>query len=322
MRVGLGLLILAIAAAGCVSQAPSVADGADDAGALTAGVAPSPLGLAGTSCMEGGGHSVHPKSLWASGQVRVVPEPWVPADVIDDVGPQLTFSEIPDAERPIPEKGNTMGNYHATMWCEAWTLDGEPLAQGTFLGFVGMKVEDPGWLVMLNAPPPTHQYVVTVVATNDEELLARLRAGGIAATEATAQREELPDGTLRIRMFTEGNGDYDSLFKPKPFGDMHATHVRLWWQMPLDGEGHEHGHDDGPHMAGAFRPVPLDLFATGGAHAVAEAQGYFSHSGTDHHAPLPGAYGHTAAILYTGFDRVVEWGPPVDDVALEWAYVH
>ena len=322
MRIALTLLVAALMLPGCVSEPVTDADGVGAADALADAAAPSPLGLAGTSCMEGGGHSVHPKSLWASGQVRVVPDPWVPADVLDDVGPQLTFSEIPDPERPIPENGNTMGNYHATMWCDAWTLDGAP-RDDVFLGFVGMKVEDPRWFGDAGgAAQPTHQYVVTVVASNDDEVLARLHAGGIAAMKATATRDELPDGTLRIRMFTEGNGAYDSLFKPKADGDMHATHVRLWWQMPLDDAGHEHGHDDGPHMEGAFRPVALDLFAQGGAHAVAEAQGYFSHTGTQHHEPLPGAYGHTAAVLYTGFDRVVEWGPRVGDVTLDWAYVH
>lgn len=305
-------LALALLAAGCLEAAP--AHEPLDAAATDAAAPPEPLGLAGARCFEGGGHSVHPRSLWEQGVVQVVPEPWVPADVIEDVGPQLLFSELPDPARPVPEEGNTMGNYHATMWCESWSLDGEP-RDGLFFGFVGMRVERPEW----SDDAPTHHYVVTVVATNDDDLLARLGAGGIQAFRATADRVELPDGTLRIQMWTEGNGDYDSVFKPKADGEMHATHVRLWWQRPLD--GHAHGHAEGAHAEGAFEPVALDLVATGGEHLVAEAQGYFSHSGTDHHAPLPGAYGHTAAVMFRDFDRVIEWGPRTN-ITLGLAYAH
>lgn len=280
-----------------------------------------PLGLAGASCMEGGGHSVHPKSFWSSGAADVVPAPWVPADVLEDVGPQLTFSELPDPARPVPSEGNTMGNYHATMWCDAWTLDGDPADDDVFFGFVGMRVEPPPF----DDPsvPATHHYVVTVVATNDDVVLERLRAAGIHAFGATATKAETPGGALRIQMRTEGNGDYDSLFVPEAYGEMHAKRVRLWWQSEPEGEaGHAgHGAGEGSHGEGAFRPVALDLVASGGTHSVASAQGYFSHSGTAHHAPLPGAYGHTAAVLFKGFDRVVEWGPR-PDVTLAKAYVH
>lgn len=213
-----------------------------------------------------------------------------------------------------------MGNYHATMWCEGWTLDGEALEE-IFFGFVGMKVEPPAFDDA--ALPATHHYLVTVVATDDETVLERLHAAGIAAMAATATHEAMPDGTLRIQMRTEGNGDYDSLFKPQADGEMHAKRVRLWWQSTGVGD-HAHegeGHVDGAHMSGAFRPVALDLVASGGEHHVAAAQGWFSHSGTDHHAPLPGAYGHTAGVLYAGFDRTFEWGPR-PDVVLDLAYLH
>lgn len=324
MRAGgyaLGLLLTLVALGGCLG------DGGDAQPAASADLAagatdapPAPLGLAGARCIEGGGHSVHPRSLWEQGFARVVPDPWVPADVIDDVGPQLVFSEYPDPTRPIPEKGNTMGNYHATTWCEEWTLDGES-RPGLFVGFVGMKVEPPEFDA--DAANATHHYLITVLATNDDALLERFHAAGFLATRATAERAELPDGTLRIRMFTDDNGDYDSLFKPKPMGDMHATRVRLWWQHEPGahaGGGHG-GHGDGPHREGEFHPIALDLVATGGAHLVAEAQGWFSHTGTEHHEPLPGAYGKTAAILYRGFDRAFEWGPR-PDVTLDLAYEH
>lgn len=318
MRVLLPVALLVLAGlAGCVQQAAPVEPAASGADA-PADDALAPLDLLGSGCVQGGGHSVHPRSLWEKGVVRVVPDPWVPADVWDDVGPQALWSEIPDPERPVPEKGNTMGNYHATMWCGSWTLQGEP-KEGAFVGFVGMKVEHPPF----GSADTTHDYVVTVLATNDDDVHAALDAAGFHPMKATATRDELPDGTLRIRMHTDRNGDYDSLFKPQPYGDMKAERVRLWFQQSAEGHGDHggHGETEGAHAKGAFRPIALDLVSTGGRHLVAAGQGYFSHSGTDHHAPLPGAHGHTAAVLYDGFDVSLSWGPR-PDVTLDWAYVH
>ena len=267
------------------------------------------LGLQGASCTEGGGHSVHPVSL------NPLPEPWMPADILADVGPQLTYSEIPDPMHPVPEEGHTMGNWHATMWCEGWTLDGGP-ASDILFGYVGMKVEPPAFDA---GPPATHHYLVTVIATNDDTILARLQAAGFGAMKASASREDLPDGSLRIQMHTDGNGDYDSIFRPKAVGAMEASRIRIWFQSTPD--GHAHGHVEGARAEGEFRPLAIDLVSTGGEHLVAEGQGYFSHSGTEHHAPLPGAYGHTAAVMYDGFDRAFEWGPR-PDITLSEAYVH
>lgn len=306
--VRLAVLLVAFALAGCLSpaatpQGASPAPRSDDAMPLAA------LGLAGTSCVEGGGHSVHPVSL------NPLPLPWMPADILDDVGDQLLYSEVPDPENPIPTKGKTMGNYHATMWCDAWSLDGEP-RDDLFMGFVGMKVEPPAFDP--DAAAPTHSYLVTVIATNDDEVLARLQAAGFNATMATATREALPDGTLRIQMMTEGNGDYDSIFTPKEIGPNDATFIRLWWQQGYN--GHDAHAEHAEHGMG-FVPIALDLARAGGMHDVAAANGYFSHSGTDHHAPLPGAYGHTAALMYTGFDAAFSWGPR-PNVTLSDAYVH
>lgn len=305
------LVLAAPLAAGCVGPGPGDATGAvGDAPSAGADGRLAPLGLAGASCLEGGGHSVHPVSL------NPLPEPWLPADILGDVGPQLVYSEVPDPSYPVPTEGRTMGNYHATMWCESWTLDGaarEPL----FFGFVGMRVQPPSFDA---GPPASHHYVVTVIATDDEDVLARLQAAGIAAMRATATRETLADGTLRIQMRTDLNGDYDSLFSPKRMGEMAATRVRLWWQEGYAG----HGGGEGPHEAheDGYRPLALDLVTTrAGTHSVAEGQGYFSHTGNDHHAPAPGAYGHTAALMYEDFDRALEWGPR-PDVRLEEAYVH
>lgn len=313
MRQALVALILLISA-GCVTPAAVPdPDGASPDAAADAALA-GPLGLAGAACFEGGGHSVHPVSL------NPLPEPWMPADILSDVGPQLLYSEVPDPENPVPTEGKTMGNWHSTMWCEGWTLDGEA-REDVFFGYVGMRVEPPAFDDA--SAPATHHYLVTVIATTDDVVLARLQAAGFAAMKATAQREDMPDGTMRLQMWTEGNGDYDSVFKPKEIGANDATRTRLWFQStPTGGHaGHGGGEERADRASGEFRPIALDLVTNGGTHLIAEGQGYFSHSGTAHHAPLPGAYGHTAALAHADFDRVFEWGPR-PDVTLTEAYLH
>ncbi len=288
-------LLAALLIAGCASPSNPVGH-VPPAGDGAAAVA---MALSATNCFEAGGHSVHPKFL------NPLPAPWQPADIIDDVGDQLVYSEIPDPMNPIPQRGNTMGNYHATIICESWSVDGEPRTDRLF-GFVGMKVETPPF----GEPGPSHEYLVTVVATNDEDVAATLAAGGIHPMIASATVDGRSSGAgdlLDIHMETDHNGMYDSVFQRTDLGDLHAPWVRLWFQ-------HENEN-------GTFSPVALDMHSTGGIHFGAEGQGYFSHSGTDHHWPLPGAYGHTAALGYDGFDRTWSWGPaPL--VFLTDAYVH
>ncbi len=297
-------VMVAVLGAGCVADDPTSAGDvdalADGSGAPSGGSGAGSdlpvLNVSATGCREGGGHSVHPKFL------NPLPTPWTPADIIGDVGEQFTYSEIPDPMNPVPAEGNTMGNYHATMMCEGWVVNGEART-GIHVGFVGMKVEKPTF----SDDAPTHHYLVTVVATDDADIHAALMAGGIHATASTASWETMADDAFRIRMATDHNGEYDSIFRKKALGDMGASHVRLWFQ---------HANDDG-----GFTPVALDLMSEGGTHWGAEGQGYFSHMGTHHHDPLPGAAGKTAALLYEDFDRTITWGPrPV--VTMREAYEH
>ncbi len=302
-----GPLVLALVASGCLGTVPAADDVAPAANSAPSAM--NALGLAGSGCTEGGGHSVHPMIF------NPLPSPWMPADILDDVGPQLTYSEVPDPMKPIPEKGSTMGNYHATMTCDTWTFRGEEKPDLVF-GFVGMKIETPPF----GTDGPTHQYLVTVIATSDSDVNAALHDAGFHPMLASATSITMPGDWNRIQMSTDHNGDYDSLFKPKAFGEMKATHVRLWFQIPngaADCTGHECAGD------GTFTPIALDLLAQpGGRHFVAEGQGYFSHSGTNHHDPMPGAYGHTAAVQYREFERTFEWGPHPTEVRLTDAYEH
>lgn len=293
------VLLVVLLAAGCLQAVPTddaVLDEEPDAatgdGMGDARVFP----LSGAQCLQAGGHSVHPRFL------NPLPEPWLPADVIADVGPQLVYSEVPDPMRPVPEEGNTIGNYHATMMCDKWQWRGHD-KPGLLFGFVGMKVETPPF----SEPGPSHEYLVTVVATSGQDVAAALQDEGIQAMHAGGAIDIEMEDTYLVNMETDHNGVYDSIFKRKDLGDMDAPWVRLWFQ---------HANDDG-----TFSPIALDMHTKGGAHFGAEGQGFFSHTETQHHEPLPGIAGHTAALGYDGFWRGFTWGPR-PNVTLPDAYVH
>lgn len=262
---------------------------------------PVPFELVGTDCVEGGGQSVHPRSIAGEVPFHVPPAPWERADVLEDTGPQLVYSEIVDPLHPIPTEGETWGNLHATLWCEAWTFNGAPKPDLVF-GYVGAKVEDPPF----SDGVPARSWLVTVVATNDQDVLAALHAAGIHATDASATMAR-DDLRLHTVLDTHHHGTYESLFLLKELGAMPKAPFRLWWQ-------HENAD-------GTFTPVALDLAHRDGAHHGAEGQGYFSHTGTHMHGPQGGAWGKTAGVAWTGHDRVITLGPR-PDVTLEAAYEH
>lgn len=312
MRGHIVVLVLVLAMlAGCLAPASSQVESSSVAAPPSGPVA---LDLSGTECWIGGGHSVLPKYDF------LMPEPWMPADVLEDVGPQPFYSGVVtnDPTSPIPGEGRTLGNWHATFVCEGWTLRGADKA-GALVGLVGARVEPPPFD---EGPPAARHYLITAVASDDEDIRAAFHEGGIPAMGATHARTATAE-LLRIQMWTEANGDYDSIFLPKDMGAMEPDRFRFWFQH--NGEGHDHTHADegGPEWraTGEFHPYAIDL-AIGGAgrHVVAEANGYFTHSGSGHHNGVP-ATANTAALLYEGFDATLEWGPR-PDVALAAAYVH
>lgn len=300
--------VLAVLLAGCLAPAATspVPSGADATAALSD---PAPLDLVGTGCREGGGHSVHPKAF------QELPEPWVPADVMDDVGPQVVWSEYVDPLNPTPDPGETFGNWHVTVLCETLAFRGRAL-DPPFFGYVGERIERPDFDASPGADPD-HHYLVTVVAVADDELLAAFVDFGITAMKATATWERAADDVDRIVMLTESNGDYTSVQKWKPWGEP-MPHARVWFQSTGKELPHgEHGHT--PSMRAT--PVAFDMLTTGGTHLVAEGQGYFSHEGTEHHGGLPGA-GRVAAVAYLDFDRTWTWGPRYPDVVLDTVWDH
>lgn len=297
-------VVLVLAVSGCVALPADPAPAAADLAAVDLGG----LDWTATGCREGGGHSVHPKEF------QELPEPWVPADILDDVGPQVAWSEAPG---PLPpSKGNTFGNWHSTVLCDSMTFRGRAL-EPAFFGYVGERIERP---VFDNSsgPDPDHHYLVTVVAVADDELLATLVAGGILAMKAEPSWEMLPGGLERIRMATELNGRYDSIHAYEAWGEP-MVHTRLWFQntgkeLPHGADGHT------PQMEAT--PVSLDMRTEGGVHFVAKGEGYFSHEGTQHHGPVAPPAGKTAAVVYRDFDRAWSWGPAYPEMTLRTVWDH
>ena len=252
--------------------------------------------LNGTNCREGGGHSVHPRMF------NDVPDPWVRADVLEDVGPQLVYSEVPDPLSPVPSEGNTWGNYHATVLCEIWTFNGVD-KPGLVLGFVGAKVEPPAFDT---GPPAQRHYLVAVVGTSDAEVNEALQAAGLEGEELTGLAAD-ENGLFHTLLTTHHHGEYETLFVPEDLGTTEPWTKRIWWLEGNDDEG--------------YVPFALDLTDTAAVHRVAQVQGYFGHWGTDMHGPQGGLSGHTAALLYEDFDRTVTLGPR-PDVVLSERYHH
>lgn len=297
------VLLLLSGLAGCLSDDDGTDRPVTPASTTTSDDVPAPSDLSAEGCTMAGGHSVHPRDVAGAWQLSdQVPDPWQVADVLEDVGPQLVYSQVPDPTHPVPEEGETWGHYHATITCDAWTLDGETL-EDVILGFVGPKVQAPSF-----APSTAdNTYLATVLATNNQAIYGTFQAAGFDMMWAEGSVNQLADEGVEVFMSTDHNGEYLSIFDKKELGENHVPHLRLWSQPE--------------NVNGTFTPIGLDLHTDGGTHYGAEGQGYFHHARTGHHYPLPGAYGYTAAFMLEGFDVSFEVGPQ-PDVVLEEAYDH
>ena len=290
-----GLLCLAVALAGCAdggTPAPA------DIGPAPQAVAEEPFRLEASDCIEGGGHSVHPKLP------DYLPEPWLPADVLDDTGkPPLTSEFWAHPTGAIPEEGNTMGNWHVTMMCGSTNVDGRAVQDHVF-GYVGMRVEPPSFDT---GSPVDRHYLITVIASNDAGLREQLHHHGFHAVDVTGHVGIQDNGLFHNILDTEGHGVYESYFRPTEAGPMPASY-RLWFQK-------ENGD-------GTFSPVALDVQNLEGTRLRAEGfYGTFTHLETEDHFPLPGAAGECPGVGYAGFGRLITLGP-APNVTLEEAYIH
>ncbi|HUR67850.1 MAG TPA: hypothetical protein VM370_01280 [Candidatus Thermoplasmatota archaeon] len=291
------LLCALVALAGCASPAGTLAPAASDAGAID-GAEHAPLSLSGTGCVWGGGHSIHTMELaW------IVPEPWKASDVVEDIGMQPTYSDPGEQIYGVATSG--WGNWHTNLACDSFTLDGEetPLT----LGMVLARVEPPPF----DPAPVARNYIVNVLASDNEELNARLMDAGWMSMGTTGSLA-WDDDVFHHVLATEMHGTYESLFHTSPQGSFEDKLVRLWFQKQ---------NDDG-----TFAPIALDMKLQGdGERAIADPEGWFTHTGTDDHVVLAGqpngAYGQIAGLVVSGIDVDLSWGP-TPDVRLDEAYEH
>ncbi|MBI4393591.1 MAG: hypothetical protein HY556_07325 [Euryarchaeota archaeon] len=298
-------IVAALLLAGCVTPPPESALETSSLAPLEETIAD--LGgfrLEATDCVEGGGHSVHPKLK------DYLPAPWEQEDILEDVGKHMIYSEAPyDPEFPVPTTGHTMGNYHANVACRSWTLNGE--TKEMMFGFVSMRVKPPPF----DDGKANRHYLTTVIATSDHWLHEFLHKWGFHAT-TTKGGIEWQGEVFHHILDTTDHGIYESVYMTKDVGAKRDGITRLWFQME--------------NSDGTFSPVAIDMIDSGGGkHLIAEPEGYFSHLRTEDHyqdlgfakVPIPGAAGHIAGLTWTGFDRTFTLGPR-PDVRLKAAYLH
>lgn len=251
----------------------------------------------GLNCIEGGGHSVHPKLP------NYLPKPWLPADVMDDTGrPPVLTEPYAHPTQVTPQTNNTMGNWHVGVACQTTTSQGRELVNHIF-GYVGMRVEAPPFD---EGQPADRHYLVTVIASNDAQVREMLHHHGIHATDTTGHTGIQTNGLFHSLLTTGDHGTYESYFQPVAAGSMPES-FRLWFQKE--------------NADGTFAPVSLDVQNEGGQRLRANPYGTFTHMDTTDHWPLPGAGGESPAVAYTGFSRTIKFGP-APNVTLEKAYIH
>lgn len=313
----LALLAIALAVAGCISSPASPQPVASDGPAPAWSTAAAFPRVELAECTEGGGHSNYNLAdLEAAG---IMPEPWVLADVSDDIGPVTITNTVP----PTPATGPQSGIYHAAFRCESWTLDGAAQDGALQGGYVGIRIEAPPFDA---GPMAARHYLVVTFATDSEAVNQALADAGLGPGQSQVTVGMM--GPLFHSVFDEvDHGVYEAHFQPVEAGPKEDGIVRIWLQH---GAGH-HGdfsvqnHDSGIH------PRALDLLDAGGSHFHAQdATAAFSHTRTSDHdqdlglgvpVPLPGVAGQTAGLGYAGFTRVLLPGPQ-PAVSLSEPWVH
>lgn len=308
-----GLVVLAVARAGCIASPAAQTDAPRDVAPASAAAAGFPS-MDMADCREGGGHSNYDLALIQD----IMPEPWVLADVTEDIGAVSVQNTVP----PLPTSGAQSGIYHAAFTCASFLLDGEE--QGPLSGgYVGIRVEQP---VFDTGPAAARHYLIVTFATDSEAVNAALDAAGLHAAASQVTVEDMGP-FLHTVLDDAEHGVYEVHFQPVEAGAKWEGIARLWLQ---EGAGHHASMQAQAHES-AIRPVALDLFDTGGQHAHAQdASALFSHTRTNDHdqdfggvvVPIPGAGGQTAGLAYSGFARSLLPGPRPDYVLSEaWEHV-
>lgn len=306
-------VVLALLAAGCVTPSGGPLGPASTA-------APSDLSgpaIEAKGCVQAGGHS----SWDSTGEdenagERMLPAPWIMADVSGDLDhPKLVSTLVPF---PSIGSGRMAGNYHASIVCESYVLDGKAADGPLRLGFVGIKVEPPPFDVpTADGSSIVAEYLSVLWSVNDEALLDRYVDAGIHATKGATILADPEGPFLHTLLDDADHGVYESYIRYREVGEKPAGVVRVWL-LPMH-----------PAEDGKYHPIPIDMLDTPARHLTSDGFGTFSHMRTDDHnndtglatLPLPGVAGAIQGLAYEGFDRTITIGRD-PKVGLDAAYQH
>ncbi len=288
------LLIMMVVLAGCSAQVP---EPATDAGEPEAAPVTDRWQVPLTGCTAVSGVSVYPRAQY-SASAAAPPAPFVPADIREEIGDARVASA--NGAGWFTATGEVAGHWHTALQCDTMSW-----------GFVGIRVEPPDF----DDAPVDHNVLLAVWSWPSTMVQAMHPIGH--ATTAQDVRVIVDAARMDMLLDDAEHGVYQGTApRGSPLAAHDAEVVRFWQLLPASGE-HNHHDQEGP-----YRPIAFDMDMTAyGREVLVDSIGFFAHTGTDHHAPLPGLGGNDAAVAWSGFDATIRQGPR-PDVSLNATWVH
>ncbi len=293
MRVWFVLLLLA----GCAAPAPEptdvpVLDDVPDVPAV-----PDPPLAALDQCMMVGGLSIYPLDRYAA----AVPMP--EGIELLDIRPLVDEPAIASANGAgwVTPGAKSTGHWHVAAACD-----------GARWGFVGIAIEPPAW----HNDTADLNILLAVWSWTEQHLEAMHHAGHATHAQDVVATATGPARSLLLE--DADHGRYEGTFltgAASTWYESDAGTIRFWMLLPE--EGHHNHHD----QTGPFHPVSFDLVHDGlRIIPSTDTDGFFMHSGTDHHAPLPALGGNALGV--TMFLAGAIHQGPAPAVALNTTWVH
>ncbi len=289
------LFVLMVVLAGCASSPSSPAD--DPAPVQATPALETPWNLELTGCTAVSGVSVYPRAAYMASAASP-PEPFVPADIRSEVGDARVASA--NGAGWFTTGNEVAGHWHTAIRCNELSW-----------GFVGIRIEPPPF-----DDVPVENNILLAVWSWPADIVDEMHHIG-HATKARDVLVVIDSIRMEMVLDDEDHGVYQG-YSPRgdPLPMRDALTTRFWMLMPASGE---HNHHD---QAGPYAPIAFDMATTAfQPEVLAESLGFFAHTGTDHHAPLPGLGGNDAAVAWSGFDAAITAGPR-PAVLLNETWVH
>lgn len=247
-------------------------------------LAKRPIQLRTTGCNEGGPHTV-------TTSATPLPAPWKPKEIGDYIGGDASLGNLPRAEDGLGQ--SVYGIYHAIVVCATWSVngyEGEPFVWG----FVGAQVEPPPF----DAGGADIHYLIYQLTVATPELADFLQGRGYSATFGAGIIETR--GPLHHTVLMDQTwGTSESFMKMREDRAKPTETIRLWMLTQ--------------NWDGSWSPSKLDLSDEGGSHWVADGYALANQSPPNATAEQSVAGQDVGAgLLFTGFQRVITLGKPLD----------